>query len=90
MYPITSHWFWSADGWDATRRTSGPLLFGSGTIDFAGYGVVHMVGGIAGFWGALVEGPRTGRFDHVGCEPLALDRAPSCGTCRSSIPARSL
>jgi Amt family ammonium transporter len=25
-----------------------------------------MVGGIAGFWGAIIEGPRIGRFDHAG------------------------
>ncbi|KAL0368529.1 UNVERIFIED_CONTAM: Ammonium transporter 1 member 1 [Sesamum calycinum] len=42
------------------------LLFGSGVIDFAGSGVVHMVGGIAGLYGALIEGPRIGRFDHEG------------------------
>ncbi|KAG0490176.1 hypothetical protein HPP92_007039 [Vanilla planifolia] len=30
-----------------------------------------MVGGIAGFWGALIEGPRLGRFDHNG-RPVAL------------------
>ncbi|GFZ05947.1 ammonium transporter 1;2 [Actinidia rufa] len=37
-----------------------------GAIDFAGSGVVHMVGGIAGLWGALIEGPRIGRFDGTG------------------------
>ncbi|WRX23804.1 Ammonium transporter AmtB-like domain - like 6 [Theobroma cacao] len=42
------------------------LLFGSGVIDFAGSGVVHMVGGIAGLWAALIEGPRLGRFDRAG------------------------
>jgi Amt family ammonium transporter len=42
------------------------LLFGSGVIDFAGSGVVHMVGGIAGLWGALIEGPRIGRYHHSG------------------------
>jgi Amt family ammonium transporter len=66
VYPVVSHWVWSADGWASASRTSGKLLFGSGIIDFAGSSVVHMVGGIAGLWGALLEGPRMGRFDHAG------------------------
>ncbi|KAH6834615.1 ammonium transporter 1 [Perilla frutescens var. hirtella] len=65
VYPIVSHWFWSSNGW-ASAGNSGNLLFGSGVIDFAGSGVVHMVGGIAGFYGAIIEGPRIGRFDHSG------------------------
>ncbi|KAI3430105.1 uncharacterized protein J3R85_008248 [Psidium guajava] len=65
VYPVVSHWFWSPDGW-ASAFNSDDLLFGSGVIDFAGSGVVHMVGGIAGLWGALIEGPRIGRFDHSG------------------------
>lgn len=66
VYPVVSHWVWSGDGWAGAAKTSGSLLFGSGAIDFAGSGVVHMVGGIAGLWGALIEGPRIGRFDHSG------------------------
>ncbi|KAI7735939.1 hypothetical protein M8C21_011185 [Ambrosia artemisiifolia] len=66
VYPLVSHWVWSGDGWASATRTSGSLLFDSGAIDFAGSGVVHMVGGIAGLWGALIEGPRIGRFDHSG------------------------
>ncbi|XP_019194627.1 PREDICTED: ammonium transporter 1 member 2-like [Ipomoea nil] len=66
VYPIVSHWFWSGDGWASASKTDNDLLFGSGAIDFAGSGVVHMVGGIAGLWGALIEGPRIGRFDRTG------------------------
>ncbi|KAG5532839.1 hypothetical protein RHGRI_027207 [Rhododendron griersonianum] len=66
VYPVVSHWFWSSDGWASASRTDGHLLFKSGVIDFAGSGVVHMVGGIAGLWGALIEGPRIGRFDRTG------------------------
>lgn len=66
VYPIVSHWFWSGDGWAGAAKSHGDLLFGSGVIDFAGSGVVHMVGGIAGLWGALIEGPRMGRFDRTG------------------------
>lgn len=65
VYPVVSHWFWSGDGWASPIRPHN-LLFGSGAIDFAGSGVVHMVGGIAGLWGALIEGPRIGRFDRAG------------------------
>ncbi|KAK8565238.1 hypothetical protein V6N13_020366 [Hibiscus sabdariffa] len=65
VYPIVSHWFWSADGWASAAREDN-LLFGTGVIDFAGSGVVHMVGGIAGLWGAWIEGPRMGRFDSDG------------------------
>ncbi|KAG6546115.1 hypothetical protein Mapa_012147 [Marchantia paleacea] len=46
VYPIVAHWVWSVDGWLGAAATS--RLFGVGAIDFAGSGVVHMVGGIAG------------------------------------------
>ncbi|MBA0577602.1 hypothetical protein Golob_000087, partial [Gossypium lobatum] len=65
VYPVVSHWFWATDGWASALRTD-DFLFGSGVIDFAGSGVVHLVGGVAGLWGALIEGPRIGRFDHSG------------------------
>ncbi|CAF2128612.1 hypothetical protein BRARA_C03943 [Brassica rapa] len=65
VYPVVAHWFWSPDGW-ASPFLSENRLFGTGAIDFAGSGVVHMVGGIAGLWGALIEGPRIGRFEEGG------------------------
>ncbi|XP_050237871.1 ammonium transporter 1 member 3 [Mercurialis annua] len=64
VYPVVAHWVWSSTGWLSPNSTH--LLFGSGAIDFAGSGVVHLVGAIAGFWGALIEGPRVGRFDAFG------------------------
>lgn len=69
VYPIVSHWVWSTDGWLGAANPTNPL-FGSGAIDFAGSGVVHMVGGIAGLVGALIEGPRIGRFDADGRSQL--------------------
>lgn len=68
MYPIVfvSHWFWSVDGRASASKSDNHLLFHSGVINFAGSGVVHMVSGIAGFWGAFIEGPRIGRFDRSG------------------------
>lgn len=47
-----------------------------GMIDFAGCGVVHMVGGFAGLAGAAMVGPRIGRFDTSGkvCSMTQINR----------------
>jgi Amt family ammonium transporter len=59
VYPIYGHWVWGG-GWLAT------LSLGAGARDFAGSGVVHAVGGIAALVGALMIGPRIGKFDAAG------------------------
>jgi Amt family ammonium transporter len=59
IYPVYGHWVWGG-GWLAT------LPFGAGAKDFAGSGVVHAVGGVASLVGALVLGPRIGKFDAAG------------------------
>jgi Amt family ammonium transporter len=64
VYPIVAHWIWSPQGW-LTGFRDDPVL-DSGMIDFAGSGVVHMVGGLAGLVGAYIMGPRSGRFDLNG------------------------
>lgn len=55
MYPITGHWIWGG-GWLAER----------GFWDFAGSTVVHSVGGWAALAGALVLGPRIGKYNPDG------------------------
>ena len=52
IYSITSHWIWDSGGW----------LFGKGMQDFAGSTVVHYQGALAALAGALLLGPRIGKF----------------------------
>ncbi|XP_059178358.1 putative ammonium transporter 1 [Physella acuta] len=64
IYPVVTHWAWFHEGWLAqgmVYEINGQNV----TInyhDFAGSGVVHCVGGSAAFFGALILGPRIGRF----------------------------
>lgn len=64
IYPVVVHWVWSVDGWLGYGALD--PIFKAGMIDFAGSGVVHMVGGLAGLVGAVMVGPRLGRFDMNG------------------------
>ena len=52
---------WNGDGFLSAFN---PDHIVGGVIDFAGSGVVHMTGGVAGFVGAKALGPRLGRFDN--------------------------
>jgi Amt family ammonium transporter len=56
IYSIVSHWIWHSGGW----------LFGLGMQDFAGSTVVHYQGALAALAGALLLGPRIGKFGHDG------------------------
>src|SRR2546423_1037657 len=56
IYSVTSHWIWHAGGW----------LFGLGMQDFAGSTVVHYQGALAALAGALLLGPRIGKFGKDG------------------------
>lgn len=55
IYPLYGHWIWGG-GW----------LSQLGALDFAGSGVVHALGGWIGLAGALVLGPRFGKYKKDG------------------------
>ncbi len=55
IYPVTGHWIWG-----------GGFLAKMGFWDFAGSTVVHSVGGWAALTGALILGPRIGKFGPNG------------------------
>ncbi len=59
-YPLFGAWTWGG-GWLSQLGDS--LDLGYGYTDFAGSGVVHAVGGVAGLAGALVLGPRIGKYN---------------------------
>ena len=44
---------WDNNGWLSPFGENGPNIGKNGFIDFAGSGVVHMVGGFAGLIGAV-------------------------------------
>lgn len=49
IYPVVVSWTWGG-GW----------LGQKGFVDFAGSGIVHLVGGVASFFSATIVGPRYG------------------------------
>ena len=61
IYPVSAHWNWSTNGWLSV--TNANAILGVGSIDFAGSGVVHTLGGFASLMGSIVLGPRVGRYD---------------------------
>ena len=63
IYPLVGGWVWGGGWLQNLGRIAG---IGNGAVDFAGSGVVHMIGGSVGLAGALVLGPRIGRFNKDG------------------------
>ncbi|MBI2889324.1 MAG: ammonium transporter [Nitrospirae bacterium] len=71
IYPVFGSWVWggsyNGDGW----------LSNLGFVDFAGSTVIHAIGGWAGLAGALVLGPRIGKFRDDGrASPLPGHNLP--------------
>ncbi len=63
LYPLFGNWVWGG-GWLATLGVKFGL--GHGVVDFAGSAVVHSMGGMLALAGAIVIGPRIGKFKKDG------------------------
>ncbi|RPJ07994.1 MAG: ammonium transporter [Spirochaetaceae bacterium] len=63
IYPLVGGWVWGGGWLQNLGRIAG---LGNGAVDFAGSGVVHMIGGSIALAGAIVIGPRIGRFNPDG------------------------
>merc|ERR1719456_1579397 len=73
LYPVVVHWGWSGQG--ILNDGEGSIV-GPGYNDFAGSGIVHMVGGVAAAAGAWVVGPRNGRWNPMTKETEFLPHNP--------------
>jgi Amt family ammonium transporter len=67
IYPISGHWTWGG-GWLMNGEEGSFMMntFGAAFHDFAGSTIVHSVGGWIALMGALVLGPRIGKYDKQG------------------------
>ncbi len=59
LYPLYANWVWGG-GW--LSQLGKNFALGHGHVDFAGSSVVHMTGGVAALAGAIVLGPRIGKY----------------------------
>ena len=67
IYPISGHWTWGG-GWLCNGDETSFMMttFGATFHDFAGSAIVHSVGGVLAFVGAICLGPRLGKYDKDG------------------------
>ncbi|HEY6395591.1 MAG TPA: ammonium transporter, partial [Candidatus Binataceae bacterium] len=63
LYPLYGNWVWGG-GWLSQLGVNFGL--GHGHVDFAGSTVVHMTGGVTALAGAIMLGPRIGKFRRDG------------------------
>lgn len=54
VYPVEAGWVWNSQGW----------LVNLGFHDFAGSAAIHSVGGITALIGAIMVGPRLGKYQR--------------------------
>ena len=74
LYPVFGNWAWGG-GWLSQLGVNFGL--GHGYVDFAGSGVVHAVGGLCALAGAIVLGPRLGKYNRDGTiNPMPAHHIP--------------
>lgn len=65
IYPVVVHWTWG--GGFIAQLSVGDAVFS----DFAGSSIVHLTGAVAALMGAIILGPRLGKYDEDG-KPRAI------------------
>lgn len=67
IYPVEGHWTWGG-GWLCNSEADSFMIttFGHAFHDFAGSAIVHSVGGVLALVGAIILGPRHGKYDKAG------------------------
>lgn len=99
IYPIGAHWEWGADGWllkgqqypssvNNTRAKlddNGNYYYVANYQDFAGSGVVHILGAFSGLAAMLVLGPRRGLKRTFTDEPAEKPTPHSLPVNKSNI-----
>lgn len=67
IYPVEGHWTWGG-GWLMNGDAGSFMMetFGITFHDFAGSAIVHSVGGVLAFVGAMILGPRLGKYSKDG------------------------
>jgi Amt family ammonium transporter len=72
-YCIYANWVWGG-GWLAQGGVNWHL--GHGAVDFAGSGVVHGMGGIIALAGAIIIGPRIGKYINGKAQVIPAHHLP--------------
>ena len=67
IYPVEGHWAWGG-GWLCNDAADSFMMTTVGATfhDFAGSAIVHSVGGVLAFIGAIFLGPRLGKYSKDG------------------------
>jgi len=80
IYPIVIWWGWSGAGLlnYADENGDSKSVVGPALMDFAGSGLVHLVGGVGALCGAVIVGPRSGRWDASKEAEFGAHSVPFC------------